>query len=821
MTMNKSRFLPVITCTAVMMTAGCSTAKVDHASLFTGMEGPRSVLLFDDDWRFHLGDAEGAYAVDFDAAQWRRLDLPHDWSIEDIPGTGSPLDSLAVGGIDMGYFRGGTGWYRKTFDLPDDLIGKRFFLQFDGVYMDADVWLNGEHLGNHPYGYTSFWFDITGHLQSGEENVIAVRVRNEGRNSRWYSGSGIYRHVWLTIVEPVHVTPWGTGITTPVIEEDRATVVVTNEIENSSGQPAALVVMMRIEGPDGKEIVRVEQEADIPPSVRIQVTRELQVADPLLWSPGSPVLYSAVTEIRNSGSELLDRVENSFGIRSIRFTTDGFFLNGRNVLLKGGCMHHDNGPLGAAAYDRAEERRVELMKTSGFNSIRCAHNPPSPGFLDACDRLGMMVIDEAFDMWQREKNPQDYHRFFDEWWASDVASMVMRDRNHPSVIMWSSGNEIPERGEPEGVATSEMLAGFIRELDPSRPVTSAVNGLGPDKDPYFATLDVAGYNYPFGGDHGRESIFDLDHRRIPERIMYCSESYPLTAFGAWMDVVDHPFVIGDFVWTGFDYLGEASIGWRGYPQEGSFYPWNHAYCGDLDICGMKRPQSCYRDVLWNAGRQLSIFVQPPEPTFQENPDREEWSKWHWQDVVAGWNWEGYENRPLNVEVYSAHERVELFLNGVSLGTRETNRGTEWIARWEIPYQPGVLRAVAYDGTGESETMELVTAGEPESIHLAADRTRIRADNQDLSYITVELRDGKGIRNTEAENLVYFDIKGPGTILAVASSNPMSTESFRQPRRKAYQGRCMVVVKSTRYPGDIVLTASSGGIPSESVTIASD
>jgi beta-galactosidase len=310
--MKISRFLPAIAFTAVMTTAGCSGTKVDHASLFTEMEGPRSILLFDDDWSFHPGEAEGAHAVDFDEAQWRRLDLPHDWSIEDIPGTESPLDSLAVGGIDMGYFRGGTGWYRKTFNLPFGLGTKRFILQFDGVYMDADIWLNGEHLGNHPYGYTSFWFDITDHLQFGGENVIAVRVRNEGRNSRWYSGSGIYRHVWLILEEPVHITPWGTGITTPVIEEDQATVIVTNEIENSSGEPAVLVVTTRIEDPDGKEIVREEQDMEIPPSGRVQVNQELRVADPLLWSPGSPVLYKAVTEIRNTGPELFDRVENSF-----------------------------------------------------------------------------------------------------------------------------------------------------------------------------------------------------------------------------------------------------------------------------------------------------------------------------------------------------------------------------------------------------------------------------------------------------------------------------------------------------------------------------
>ncbi|MCK4814481.1 glycoside hydrolase family 2 protein, partial [bacterium] len=371
---------------------------------------------------------------------------------------------------------------------------------------------------------------------------------------------------------------------------------------------------------------------------------------------------------------------------TIEFTVEeGFLLNGKPTLLKGGCMHHGNGPLGSAAYDRAEERRVELMKASGFNSIRCAHNPPSPAFLDACDRLGILVIDEAFDMWRKPKWPQDYNLYFDQWWQKDIESMVLRDRNHPSIIMWSTGNEIPERGEPEGVKTSQMLAEYVRDLDPTRPVTSAVNGLRPDKDPYFATLDIAGYNYSFGGDHGKQSIFEIDHNRLPNRIIYCSESYPLEAFGAWMDVIDYPYVIGDFVWTGFDYLGEASIGWLGYPHEGSFYPWNHAFCGDIDICGFKRPQSYYRNVLWNAGQQVSIFVKPPKPSFKTNPDKKDWSKWEWQDVVAEWNWDGYENQPLEVEVYCAFETVELFLNGESLGKKETNRGTQWIAKWEVPY----------------------------------------------------------------------------------------------------------------------------------------
>lgn len=801
---------------------GCSQKPKNKTNELIVNDHPRSQLLFDFDWRFHRGDVAGGEEVDFDDSQWRLLNLPHDWSIEDVPGTDSPLDSNAVGGIDIGYFVGGTGWYRKKFTIPSELKGKRFNINFEGVYMNADIWLNGEYLGNHPYGYTSFWYDISENLIFGEENLVAVKVSNEGKNSRWYSGSGIYRHVWLTVTEPLYIAPWGTYITTPEVSNTLAQVDVKTKVVNDSDKSMEVTFVTIIINRKGEETAKVENKMQIEAASSMEISQNLAVRSPELWSPESPNLYIAATEIIDSDSQVLDKVETTFGIRTIEFTVEeGFLLNGKPTLLKGGCMHHGNGPLGSAAYDRAEERRVELMKASGFNSIRCAHNPPSPAFLDACDKLGILVINEAFDMWKKGKKQQDYHLYFDQWWQKDIESMILRDRNHPSIIMWSTGNEIPERGEPEGVKTSQMLAEFVRDLDPTRPVTSAVNGLRPDKDPYFATLDIAGYNYSFGGDHGKQSIFEIDHNRLPNRIIYCSESYPLEAFGAWMDVIDYPYVIGDFVWTGFDYLGEASIGWLGYPHEGSFYPWNHAFCGDIDICGFKRPQSYYRNVLWNAGQQVSIFVKPPKPSFKTNPGKKDWSKWEWQDVVAEWNWGGYENQPLEVEVYCAFETVELFLNGESLGKKETNRGTQWIAKWEVPYKPGILKAVAYEGTKEAGSRELVTAEDPNNIRLSADRAKIKADGQDLSYITVDLLDSNDRRHPKAENLIRFEIEGPGSIIAVASSNPMSVESYQQPKRKAYKGRCLVIVKSTRESGNIIIKASSTGLQSARLIIISE
>lgn len=777
------------------------------------------VVLFDEDWRFWRGGAQGAEGPDFDDSKWRRLDLPHDWSIEDLPGRGMPFDPAAISQVSGGFTLGGTGWYRKTFDVPASNKGKRVVIQFDGVYMNAEVWLNGRRAGAHPYGYTSFWFDVTGMVNFGGRNVLAVKVKNEGENSRWYSGSGIYRHVWLKTLDPLHVAQWGTYVTTPEVSTSSAKVNLKTRVQNESDAAARVRLLTRILDPSGAEVARDEDDENVGAKGWHEFEQDATLKQPALWSPETPALYTAVSEVYRD-NQLADRVETRFGVRSISFdVTHGFRLNGRTLKLKGGCLHHDNGPLGARAYDRAEERRVELLKAAGFNALRMSHNPPSPAFLDACDRLGMLVIDEAFDTWSEGKNPHDYHLFFDDWWRRDILSMIERDRNHPSIIMWSTGNEIPNRHRPEVAQLSKTLAEYVRKLEPTRPVTSAVNELREDKDPYFATLDISGYNYAAGGDHLKKSLYALDHARVPERIMYGAESYPLEAFDAWMNVVDHSYVVGDFVWTAFDYIGEASIGWRGYWQESNFYPWNLAYCGDIDICGWKRPQSFYRDALWKEN-QLSLFVRPPRPSFEPNPKRQSWSKWHWHDVVADWNWKGHEGRPLDVDVYSSCEEVELFLNGKSLGRRATNRSTEFKATWSVPYQPGVLKAVGYGETQRTAaaTAELRTADVPARIRLSADRARVRADGQDLVYVTVELVDARGVRHPKAESLVRFGVEGPGSIVGVGNANPVSTESYQQPQRKAWQGRALVVVKAGKQPGRITLRATAQGLPPASVVI---
>ncbi|WP_052273167.1 glycoside hydrolase family 2 TIM barrel-domain containing protein [Flavihumibacter solisilvae] len=782
------------------------------------LEGNAQVTLFDSGWKFFRGGAQRAEMSDYDDSKWRNVDLPHDWSIEDLPGTNSPFDPTAVGQVSTGFTVGGSGWYRKTFVIPADQKGKRIHIQFDGVYMNTEYWLNGESIGKHPYGYTSCWFDITDKVKAGESNVLAVQVKNEGQNSRWYSGSGIYRHVWLKVLDPIHVAPWGTYITTPEVSESRAKVVIRTEVENMAATAADLRVVTRILK-DKSEISKAEARVTLNAGSPGEAEQVAIVERPMLWSTETPNLYTAVTEVYQ-GDRLTNRKEEKFGIRSILFdAVKGFQLNGKPLKLKGGCIHHDNGPLGAKAYDRAEERRVELLKAAGFNAIRSSHNPPSPAFLDACDRLGMLVIDEAFDMWRIQNNPHDYHLFFDEWWQHDIESMVKRDRNHPSIIMWSIGNEIREMESAPVMAVAKMLGDHIRKMEPTRPVTAAVNNLRPQKDPFFANLDVCGYNYAAGGDHLQESLYAQDHKRLSDRVMFGSESYPLEAFGAWQGVEENPYVIGDFVWTAFDYIGEASIGWRGYWQESSFYPWNLAYCGDIDICGWRRPQSYYREALWRENT-LGLFVKPPVPTFPLNPNKQSWSKWEWHDVLPDWNWKGYEGQPLEVSVYSSFDQAELFLNGKSLGKKATGKANKYEAKWQVRYSSGELKAVGYRGKKDVATSVLRTAAEPVALKLLADRPVINADGQDLSYVTVELVDEKGNKDPKADNLVKFEIEGNGTIVAVGNANPMSIESYQQHQRTAWQGRCLVIVKSDVKAGTIKLRAVSAGLKTGEITIES-
>lgn len=770
---------------------------------------------FDEGWLFFRGNAEGAEKTQFNDAGWRKLNLPHDWSIEDLPGSQSPFDSLAIVGVHGGFTVGGTGWYRKKFTVPVSANGKRTVITFDGVYMNADIFINGRHLGCHPYGYTSYSFDLTPYITAGKQNTIAVRVSNEGRNSRWYSGSGIYRHVWLQTLNPVHIAQYGTAVTTPQVSEQTAKVMAVSKVINESAVPVSVYTVTRIlrNNTSGKSQVAqfTAPKQQIKAGASASFAHAIDIKKPDLWSVVTPALYTAVTEVYKAGV-LVDKSETSFGIRSVTFdAVNGFQLNGKTMKLKGGCVHHDNGPLGAVAYDRAEERRIQLLKASGFNAIRCSHNPPSPAFLDACDRLGMLVIDEAFDMWKHKKHPADYHLYFEEWWQRDVESMVYRDRNHPSIIMWSTGNEIPNRDKPEVVVVAQMLADFIRSIEPSRAVTCGVNGIEENKDAFIATLDVAGYNYAF-------DQYEPTHKRLPKRVMYGSESFAVEAYENWREIERSPWVVGDFVWTAFDHIGEASIGWLGYPQRQWFYPFNLAYVGDIDVCGWKRPQSYYRDVVWNKN-QVHLFVQPPVPSFNRtNPKPEVWSRWNWPDVTDSWTFPGAEGKELEITAYSSCDEAELFLNGVSLGKKSTDTATHRKTSWKAPYAAGSLIVKGYTNGVQVAADTLQTAAAPVAIQLKADRSVLKADNQDLSYVEVVLADANGLRNPQAADLVSFEIEGPATIAGVGNANPESVESCQLPQRKAWHGRCLVIVKAGKQKGSVTLKAKSGTLKSAEVKL---
>ena len=813
-------------------TSGLLTRIVFIFSLVGGAAFGGKAELLDSDWRFHLGAAKGAEQPGYDDSRWRRIDLPHDWSIEDLdakrvlaekqerPENASeprrisgPFDSWSEGGKSEAYTRGGTGWYRRHFALPSDWQGKRVLVQFDGVYMNADVWINGVHLGRHPHGYTSFVFDLTEHLKKGE-NVLAVEVKNLQPNSRWYAGSGIYRHVWLKAFSSIHVANWGMFVTTPVVSRDLAEVRVQTTIENTTGERAEIELETEIFAPGGESlgtktsINRISEQQPYP------YTQHFQVVLPRLWSPDSPSLYRAVTTVRKDGTEI-DRQETLFGIRSIEFDANkGFLLNGTPLLIKGANLHHDNGPLGAAAYDRAEERKVELMKASGYNAIRCSHNPPTPALLNACDRIGMLVIDEIFDYWDDGKKPNDYHVDFAQWWRQDTESMVLRDRNHPSIIMWSIGNEIKLQITDHGAELARQLAGAVRALDTTRPITAALcRVVGADhldwvhREPFIAALDVVGYNYM--NHHYRD-----DHERHPDRVWVTAESRGRDVFTYWKDVEDLDYVIGDFVWTGMDYLGEAAAGWLGF--QGVDYPWITAYCGDLDLCGFRRPQSYYRDVVW--GRK-GVFPMVYNPDPEAKLGEKYRSKWGYPDVEPSWTWPGREGEKLTVEIFSGCERVRLLVNGRDYGVKPTNRSTEYKAVWEdVTYEPGMLQVIGYDGASETAQWVLRTTGEPEAIRMQADRETIAADGQDLVYVTIETTDRNGLRTEHAQVPITLDVQGAGELIGFGSGHPKSVESFQSNTRNTFEGRCLAIIKASKKPGTITIKAGGAGIKPAAVKV---
>ena len=726
------------------------------------------------------------------------VDLPHDWDIYEAPDP-----STGATGTDGGWYPGGKGEYRKTFATPKAEIVK---LHFEGVYQKAEVFVNGQKAGQHAYGYTPFTVDVTPYLyQDKRENEVVVKVDNsEQPNCRWYTGSGIYRHVWLQAMPALHIAENGVFVTTHDISAERAIVGVEVTVANESDRDRNAMVVVD----SGMMMVAV------PARQTKTVATSYAVRNPHLWSPDDPYLYETKVELKESGI-VIDEHRARFGIRSFSYDAEGgFVLNGKPLLINGACVHHDDGVLGAMAFDAAEIRKVRQMKEAGFNLIRTSHNPTTRAFLDACDSLGMLVIGEAFDGWRTAKKPYDYSTLIDSCYREDIRAMVERDRNHPSIICWSIGNEVIERKDIRVITTARQLKQVILDYDKTRPVTEALCSWDDDweiYDPHFDVLDIGGYNYMI---HKHAT----DHQRNPGRVMWQTESYPRDAFQNWALVHGYPYIIGDIVWTGLDYLGEAGIGRYYYEGEraGEHYvdggqpDWHGAYCGDVDVTGWRKPISHYREMLWKDSKDLYMAVKEPDG-YHGKIHETAWSVW---PTWESWNWPSWEGKPIDVEVYTKESEVTLYLNDKPIDTKTVSQSTEYKAVFTVPYEAGTLRAEA---GGKRATLS--TAGEPARLRLTADRSVMTAGGQDLSFITVEIIDLEGHVCPNAAIPCEAIVKGQGTLLSFASADLKDCEPYTSPRVTTWKGRALLVVRSPHKKGKAQVCIKSS-LPTASIFIQS-
>ena len=744
-------------------------------------------------WRFSL-----------DGSPETTADLPHDFSISRPRIADSRMQDRG------GFFQGGNGVYKKT--LPG--LSGRTVLEVEGAYMNAEIFINGNLAAFHPYGYTSFHADLTQWFKPDGENELEIRVQNNALpNSRWYSGSGLYRHVWLLTADGAHIAPWGIYVTTPVAAEERSTIRVETEVTGCG------LLRHTLLDASGKAVASCESGQE-ESGTNVQ---QFTVSSVHLWDTGSPYLYTLHSELL-AGGVVTDAVDTAVGIRSIALDSGrGFLLNGRPLKLMGGCVHHDCGILGAAAWDAAEERKVLAHKAAGYNAIRCAHNPPSPAFLNACDRHGIVVMDEAFDCWRMGKTTYDYHLYFADWWRRDIESMVLRDRNHPCIAFWSTGNEIAERfGRSMGYEIARLLADAVRALDSTRFVSNALCGLweiedkthewGRDSEAFAEPLDVVGYNYLW-------KRYDDDLTAYPGRFIYSTETIAGEAFENWQMVLKHPRVIGDCVWTSLDYIGEAGIGHAYLPDEdnrthGLGYPWHLANCGDLDILCRPRPQSFYRQILW--GHRAAPWIAVHRPN--EKGLKPQYNYWGWSDVQHSWSWPSAEGYKAFVDVYSDADEVELIVNGVSLGRKPAGAASRNIASFETAYQPGTVRAIAYRSGLPAGEDALATCGKPAAIRLDADKPEISAAWGGLAYVTATIVDCDGNPVPYARNELMFAVSGAGALLAVGTNDPVSTEPYVGSRRSAFEGTAVCAVRSDGTVGEIELTVSAEGLKAAQMRI---
>ncbi|MBN1796702.1 MAG: DUF4982 domain-containing protein [Sedimentisphaerales bacterium] len=843
----------------LLVNSFASRAQVDnHPRSIPNLSG------FDKDWRFaKFGpQADGSFKrepmrleqTDFNDSGWRKLDLPHDWAIEGpfIKDRPNNTGKRAYPGI---------GWYRKHFKLAEKDKGKRIFIDFDGAMSHTKVWLNGDYIGEWPYGYASFRFELTEHIKFGEDNCIAVRLDNPDDSSRWYPGGGIYRHTRLVKTNPVHIAHWGTFVTTPDVKKDSATVAVDIEIENQSSEDAVVTVKNQISPLDKPEDLVAQWETtkvQIRANLETKISTSCVLDKPKLWNIDSPNLYRLRSSIIQDG-KVIDTYETIFGIRMIEFDADkGFLLNGKRVPLNGVCLHHDLGPLGTAIYRRGIERQLEILREMGCNAIRTSHNPPAPELLELCDRMGFVVIDEAFDCWAGRKTSNDYGRLFRDWYVRDVRAMVKRDRNHPCVIMYSSGNEISEQRQGErGLAISRNLTSLFHRLDKTRPVTAGCNDPNSVDNGFAGTIDVYGFNY-------KPHLYGDFHDKFPDKMVYSSESsscvssrgeyfFPVNEkknqgfFNFQVSSYDlyaprwamrpdiefegldkYPFTAGEFVWTGFDYLGEPTpynrdetlgLNFQTEEERKAFEeelkkmqgkaPSRSSYFGIMDLCGFRKDRFYIYQARW----------RPELPMAH---------------ILPHWNWPQRVGEITPVHVYTSGDEAELFLNGKSLG-RKTKGQYEYRLRWDdVRYVPGELKVVAYKDGKQWATAARKTTGPAARLQLKPDRETITADGRDLCYVTVELTDAEGLIVPDADNYINFSMSGPGPaspdlsgfaaageIIATANGDATNQDSFQAKSRNAYNGLCLVIIRSVEgQAGEITLNAESEGLAPAKVTIKS-
>ncbi len=813
----------------------------------------RQTQSFDFGWKFHLGDAEGAAKVPFDDSTWRPLDLPHDWSIE------GPYDEKSPAGPSGGYLPTGIAWYRKTFALPETERGRRVAVQFDGVYEHSTVWINGHEAGTRPYGYSSFVYDISGYLNYGATpNVIAVRVDNSQQpNSRWYSGSGIYRHTWLLTTDPLDIVPWGVRVTTPDVSAQEATVKVVTHVRNGRTSAQHIEVRQQLLGANGEALPAQESPgevvlpaasvaAEIAPGEEKDVESVLDVKSPRLWSPDSPALYRVRTELLVDGA-VVDSTDTSFGIRHVEFDVDrGLLINGEHIKMRGVCLHHDGGAVGAAVPEAVLERRLRLLREMGCNAIRCSHNPEAPEFYDLCDRLGILVMDEAFDEWTYRK-PQlrfGYSDVFAQWYERDLVDFIHRDRNHPSVVLWSAGNEVGEQGAPNGPEILGKLVAVFHREDPTRPVTAAMDNIfnqsGEAPDAFTRQLDIVGYNYADRWGARRETQYGDDREHYPMRRFLGTEESGVAvtrgeyAFGSLLDDNDsddhlvlgngprgplyvaatiraaslwrfaaiHDYVIGEFLWTGVDYLGESN------------WPHKLTAFGALDSCGFKKDSYFFYQSLWTDAPMIHLLPH--------------------------WNWPGKEGGIVPVVAYSNCAAVELFLNGKSLGVKAREFPSEGVSEswnhyaqpkieattgdlqlvWDVPYEPGELKAVAYDRHGVVAAETIVrTAGPAASLEIAVDHPSLTSGARDVASVTVRALDANGVFVPIADNTIGFEVSGPAKLIGVDNGDPDNHGSYQGNTRALFNGMALALVQSTQGTGTVHVTARSEGLRDAQVDIA--